>query len=251
MANVFSLTFTNGRTACAVEVDRSVDLSDALCRLGLSKPTPTLVLVGGAGGLGDAEMDRLRPLFVEALVPLIGALDAAVVDGGTDAGVMHLIGEAHAEAKATFPLVGVAATGTVVLPDVWPPSSSDVAQLESHHTHFVLVPGSEWGDESPWLSCVASVLAREAGSVTLLVDGGEITWEDVSQSVEARRPVIVIGGSGRTADTLARTLRGETTDERARKLAASGMLSAVDLTASVGTFVSALERTLSREKRTI
>jgi len=250
MVKVAKLTFPNGPTARAVKVHHSVDLSDALGKLGLSEPTPALVLVGGASGLGDTELDRLRPLFVEAVVPPLEVLGAAVIDGGTNTGVMHLIGQARAETKATFPLIGVAATGTVVLPGTSPPSP-DAAQLEPHHTHFVLVPGSEWGDESLWLSRVASTLAREVPSVTLLVNGGEIAWEDVSHSVEAGRPVIVIGGSGRAADRLAGTLRGEMTDERAKELTASGMLSVVDLTANVATLTSTLKQSLSLRKRTM
>jgi hypothetical protein len=245
------LTFPQGLTARAVKVHHLADLSAALRKLGLSGPTPTLVLVGGASGLGDAELDYLRPLFVEAVVPPLEALGAAVVDGGTNAGVMRLIGQAHVERSATFPLIGVAAVGTVSLPSVCSPPSPDTARLEPHHTHFVLVPGSEWGDESPWLSRVASTLAREAPSVTLLVNGGEIAWEDVSHSVTADRPVIVIGGSGRTADKLAGTLRGDMVDERAKELLAFGMLSAVDLTAGFDPLASALEQSLTLGKRTM
>ena len=70
--------------------------------------------------MSDADMARLRPLFVETLAPLAEALGAFVVDGGTDAGVMRLMGQAHAETGATFPLIGVAVTGMVALPDVAP-----------------------------------------------------------------------------------------------------------------------------------
>jgi hypothetical protein len=46
--------------------------------------------------------------------------------------------------------------------------------------------------------------------------------------VRAGRRVLVVAGSGRTADLLATALRGEAAGERARRLAASGLLSAVD-----------------------
>lgn len=157
---------------------------------------------------------------------------------------MRLMGQARAGMDATFPLIGVAAIGTVALPGV-PLSPPDAASLEPHHTHFVLVPGSEWGDESPWLAHVASALADGAPSVTVLVDGGETAWEDVSQSVEAGRPVVAIAGSGRTADKLAGTLRGEITDERAREISASGLLQAVDLTAAFDVLASMIEKFLS------
>ena len=41
-----------------------------------------------------------------------------------------------------------------------------MAQFEPNHTHFVIVPGSDWGDESPWITWVASELAAVAGRRT-------------------------------------------------------------------------------------
>jgi hypothetical protein len=142
MEAAFEVDFSNGLTACAVKVHSKAELSAALRELGLRCSSPTLVLVGGTGGQSDAESDRLHPLFVEVLDPLA----EAVVDGGTDAGIMSLMGEAHAEMDATFPLVGVAAIGTIALPDA-PFSPPDAAPLEPHHNHFVLVPGSEGVEE--------------------------------------------------------------------------------------------------------
>jgi hypothetical protein len=62
----------------------------------------------------------------------------------------------------------------------------------------------------------------------VLVNGGEIAWDDVAESVEATRPVIVIEGSGRTADTLASAMRGVQVNGRAQKLIASGLLHSID-----------------------
>jgi hypothetical protein len=202
MGNSFKITFSNELTAYAIRVHRSTELSIALHDLGLHYPHPTLVLVGGAGELRDVELARLRPLFVEVLAPLFEVLGAFVVDGGTDAGVMRLMGEARGETGATFSLIGVPAAGLVTLPGATTPRA-EAAPLEPHHTHFVLVPGSKWGDDSPWLSRVASTLGSGKPSLTLLINGGEITREDVSQSVKAGRPVVVVGGTGRLADEIA------------------------------------------------
>lgn len=227
MDQPFELRFPNGRIAAAARVDRFRGLARALRALGLGKPTPTLVLVGGASHLDDDGRRPLGPLFDQVLVPVVEALGAAVVDGGTDAGVMRLIGVARAACGATFPAVGVAAAETVVLPSA-EGAAPDAAPLEPHHTHFILVPGSSWGDESPWLARVATALAAELASVTVLVNGGEISWQDVAQSVRAGRPVIAVDGSGRTADALARALHGESADRRANRLAASGLLRSID-----------------------
>ncbi|MEH2417761.1 hypothetical protein [Nostoc sp.] len=92
-----------------------------------------------------------------------------------------------------------------------------------------MLPGNNWGDESPWISQVATLLSNNAPSVTVLLNGGEISFEDAFSSVNAGRLVVVIAGSGRTADILADALRGQATDERAKKLAKSGKLQYIDL----------------------
>ena len=86
-------------------------LDRALAALGLDRGRPALVLVGGAGDLPDDQ--GLDSLFAE-IVALSERLRSSVVDGGTDAGIMQLVGKARAAAQAMFPLVGVAAEGTVV-----------------------------------------------------------------------------------------------------------------------------------------
>lgn len=219
--------FANQLTANAIQVDSFVELPEALLKIGLQYPRPTLVLVGGASGIGEADMTKLQRLFVEAIAPLAQELEVAVVDGGTDAGIMRFIGQARTEIGATFPLIGVVAVGTVILPDCSPPNS-DAAPLEPNHTHFILVPGSQWGDESPWISRIATVLSEGFPSVTIVVNGGEITFRDVSNSVLADRLAIALDGTGRTADKLAAALRGEATDWRAEQLAASGKVKAID-----------------------
>ncbi len=221
-------TFANEHIADVVQVDSPDKLPEALQKLGLQAARPTLVLVGGASGISDSDKSRLEQLFVEAIAPLAEELGVIVVDGGTDAGIMSFIGRARSAIGATFPLIGVAATGTVVLPDQTS-SNPDAASLEPHHTHFLLVPGSNWGDESPWLSHTATVLSAELPSVTLVVNGGEITFQDVRYSVLADRPAIALDGTGRTADKLAAALRGEATDLRAKQLAASGKMQAINL----------------------
>lgn len=221
--------FVNGRTAEAIHVSASTDLSMALHQISLSPPHPAIVVVGGASGLEESDLNHLRPLFVKGLTPVAEALGAVVVDGGTDAGVMRLIGQAHAETGANFPLIGVAVADKVATPDMLP-SHLKATQLEPHHTHFVLVPGTKWGDESPWLARIASILAGNLPSITVLANGGNIAWQDVSESIRISRPVLVISGSGRTADMLANALRGQAADRRAEEMAASGLLRSVDVT---------------------
>jgi SLOG in TRPM, prokaryote/Protein of unknown function (DUF4231) len=213
-----------GSTPRKVRVASEADVPARLAEVGLRGPRPVVVLVGGADGIDQAHLAGLRAVFEEGLVPVVDALGACVVDGGTDAGAMALVGQARAKLGATFPLVGVAAGGTVDAtggPTAAPP--------EPHHSHLVLVPGANWGDESSYMSAVATELAGGGPSVTVVVNGGELTFGDAERSVEANRPVLVVAGSGRAADAMAAALRGERSDKRTRALAASGLLRAVDL----------------------
>jgi hypothetical protein len=109
------------------------------------------------------------------------------------------------------------------------PSATQDTPLEPHHTHLLLVPGADWAAGARWLSQAADVLAGDAGSVTILINGGEVAFADVALSLQARRPVVVVAGTGRTADVLARAAESESTDDRATAIAASGLLRVVDI----------------------
>jgi len=228
MEKTWKHTFKNDHTVELIQVNTFEDLSTALPQMGFHKPRPTLVLVGGASGISEADKTYLQQIFIDAIAPIAQELNVTVVDGGTDSGVMRFMGQARSAVEATFPLIGVAAIGTVKLPGN-SPLCSDAADLEPNHTHFVLVPGSNWGDESPWIAYIAGLVSQGFPSITVVINGGEITFRDVSNSVQADRPVITLDGSGRTADKLAAALRGEATDARAKQLAASELLQAIDL----------------------
>lgn len=210
-----------------VSVERPEDLEGALRAAGFDSARPTLVLVGGASRMDDDEdePERLRPLFAE-LAATLERVGAVAVDGGTDAGVMKLLGRARADESASFPLVGVVVEA---LASTEPTGLPDAPPIEPHHSHVVLVPGEEWGDESPWIARVAGVLAGDRPSVTLLVNGGEIAVRDVAESVEAGRRVLAADGSGRTADAFAAALRGDDADAQVRALVDSGLVRAVDV----------------------
>ncbi|MFE1591871.1 hypothetical protein [Nocardia sp. NPDC058705] len=203
-------------------------IDESLRRTTLSSGRPVLVLVGGAAGLPVDADSPLACLLVEHVVPMVEQLGAVVVDGGTDAGVMRMIGDARRSADATFQLVGVVAEGTVRLPGAPPPRSPDWAHVEPGHTDIVLVPGSEWGDESPWLAAVATAIAGSAGSVTLLVNGGAIAYVDVLNSLAVGRAAVVLAGSGRTADEIA-DARATGTNDRAVAIADSPLTTVVSI----------------------
>jgi hypothetical protein len=201
-------------------------LDAGLAELGLRRGRAVLVLVGGAGGMADDDRTLIERMLRRAVFPVVRRCDAAVVDGGTDSGVMRAVGRARAAYGAGFPLVGVVARGTVAAPGS---AGEDAEALEPFHTHVLLVPGSDWGDESPWLVDVASAIADGEPTVTIVVNGGAITYDDIGRSLDAGRPVVVVAGTGRAADDVAAASAGRTSNSRAAQVAASPLTSVVDI----------------------
>jgi hypothetical protein len=66
------------------------------------------------------------------------------------------------------------------------------------------VPGSEFGDESPWIVDAATILSKGHQSVTILINGGEVSRKDIELSLEKGRPVIALSRTGRLADEFSR-----------------------------------------------
>lgn len=246
MEKVFEIQFAASNVATGIRLTEPTQIAPALQALGLSPiHHRVLVLIGGASKVTPHEYQQLRQLFITVLAPLVEKWQACVVDGGTDAGVMRLMGEARSTIGGHFPLIGVSPFNLVAGPHHLADSPT-ATPLEPHHTHFLLVPGSNWGDESPWIADIATALAAQAPSVTVLVNGGEVTWQDARQNVQVGRALIAIAGSGRTADIIAAEVRGEATDTRAQSLVASGLVTAVDLHAEPTALASIIEEIFAR-----
>lgn len=236
--------FQNRLMADGIYLSEATKIATALHHLGIKPSCPTLVVVGGASGLTDNDLERLRSLFKEVICPIANTAGFVVVDGGTDAGVMRLMGQARAETGGTFPLIGVVVKAKVRLPNA-PAADEDAADLEPHHTHFLLVPGKEWGEESSWIAEVATVLADGHPSITLLINGGAIALhQDVPNSLDHNRPVLVVAGSGRAADRLAAALSEPASDLELQSLVKSGLLHTIRLTDGLDAIRAAVQQVL-------
>lgn len=256
----------NVPSAQVVQVRQKIDIPIALQTLGLH-PRPTLVLIGGASHVSSSDFDRIQRLFVEVLAPLAEELGAIVVDGGTNAGVMQLIGQARSTLSATFPLVGVSPIQLVHFSDQLSAQldkqpefnqcnqflcASTVA-LEPHHTHFILVPGTAWGDESSWLSWIASSLAGNNPSIAVLVNGGKVSLVDVQWNIAEGRPIVIIAGSGRLADEIADAIRHpeNCVRETIASVMQSSCLSLLELSAPIGELTTSLRTRLRSDSQQI
>ena len=145
-------------------------------------------------------MTSLRGVFAQGIAPVVLANAGRVMDGGTQAGVSQMAGEAFAFGSAGA-LIGVCPAALIAWPGR-PPAPHRYA-LEPHHTHFVLTPGQRWGDETPYLFALADALTTQAPSLALLVNGGAIAHQEVLENIKQGREIIVVRGSGRLADQIA------------------------------------------------
>jgi hypothetical protein len=136
-------------------------------------------------------------------------LDAAVITGGTDSSMITAMGRSRGRNGYQFPLIGIAPEGMVTWPEA--PGNGNILtaihereELESHHSHFILVPGSRFGSETKWIVRAASMIAKgRSKSVTVLINGGKVSQNDVDEGLQAGRPLIVLAGTGRLADEIA------------------------------------------------
>ncbi len=206
MQDSLNLAFENGSVAQVVRIEHDTDLLVGLNSLGLGEHRPVLVVIGGASLLNEEDFARLQQLFVDVLAPIAQEFGCYAIDGGTDAGVMRLMGHARKKTGFAFPLIGVSPVELVKLPNI-PNPESEATVLEPNHTHFMLVTGNQWGDESSWLAKIASHLAGDKPSVTILINGGAIALVDAQENLKVGRPIVAIAGSGRLADEIATAIR--------------------------------------------
>jgi hypothetical protein len=133
-----------------------------------------------------------------------------MIDGGTQAGVMALIGLGVAQQQHKPTLLGVAPIGLVTNPGKsTDETSSEVVPLDPNHAYFVLVDTDEWGGETETMYELAQVLSQNSPSIALLINGGGIAKREVLHNVRQRRPIIIFEGSGRLADEIASMVRNK------------------------------------------
>jgi len=200
-----TISFPGQKTLC-VFPDKRSDLAQAHSELQLDGNSPVIVLIGGEIDKQQAEVTRRA---IQTISRLAEDVNAVIICGGTDMGVMAEIGQMRSQNHYTYPLIGVTPEALVT----WPggPRSTNFLwwgkkrwQLEPHYSHFILVPGSQFGDESPWIVEAATILSKGHRSVTILVNGGEVSRKDIELSLEKERPVIALSRTGRLADELSR-----------------------------------------------
>ncbi|MGH9222488.1 MAG: hypothetical protein ACRD2W_01520 [Acidimicrobiales bacterium] len=198
-----AISFGGGAPAVAIRAGRDATGEDLLDALQLPVPKGTVVVSGSTAALAPEVERRIRSLIVDGIGRVVAEAGLTVVTGATDAGIFAVVGTALDAHEAS--VVGVAPLQLVT----WPGREDEgddplsLTPLEPHHTHFVLVDGEDWGDETAALIELTRALDARGPAVAVLFGGGSISRCEAVAHVDAGLRLVVVAGSGRLANTLA------------------------------------------------
>jgi len=197
------ISFSNGNRARTVSPPHDTDPADIVKALDLTTPQSVIMLSGGAGEFDEKYAPRLVQLFNRGVVQIAVESDALIIDGGTQAGVMEIMGQGVADRERQAPLLGISPAGKVTYPDQPDKTSQQETPLDPNHSHFILVDAQDWGGETDTMYNIPGAIDNCIPVVTILVNGGGIAKQEILRSVRHGWPVIVMEHSGRLADEIA------------------------------------------------
>ncbi len=195
-----TILFPNKKRATALFPAADASAADIVAALKLKPYKTVILIIGGAQGIDDKLKPRLIQLFGRGIARAAANANAVIVDGGTQAGVMAMMGQGVADRGCKCSLIGVTPKALVAYPGS--PAPSDV-NLDPNHSHFVLVEGSEWGSELATIFDLVTALTKDAPGVAILASGGVNARDEAVQAVRQNLPLIIIEGSGGLADEIA------------------------------------------------
>jgi len=189
----------------------------------LPRPDVLLSVTGSAATLTLTA--NLQKVFDRGLATAAAMTNAWIFTGGTDSGVMKLVGEAMHKYGLDVPLVGVAPWGAVLGRQSMTGVKGDKvdyragdnggihgARLNPYHTHQILVDGHReygegalaWGHEVKMRAELERTYATSKGVpvVLLVVQGGPGTLDMMHASAEQGSPLLVLSDSGGAATAL-------------------------------------------------
>src|SRR6266849_4081187 len=202
--NKREIHFPDGNRVQAIIAPISTRAIDLVRALDLPQPRSIILIAGGASKMDEHIHPNLMQLSF-GIAHFAASFHTLVIDGGTQTGVMALIGEGVTRQPSKPTLLGISPAGRIT----YPGKSESVTEhkmrpLEPNHSHFVLVEANAWGDETATMYDLANVLSEDRPSLAVLINGGAIAKSEILHNVRQRRPIIVIQGSGRLADEITR-----------------------------------------------
>ena len=210
---LFTIAFENDNNAQAMRVVHDVDPNWVLQQFELVKSKPAIFITGGASLMSEEDTKRTADI-IQAVADFAQEHGATIIDGGTESGVMQMVGDARRKHDYTFPLIGVCPLGKISYPGYTNPNEE--AFLEDSHSHFVLVDGEEWGSESEVIVNMTHAIAgnNERPAIGILINGGNISKQEVYLAISKEVPMLVLEGSGRFADEVATAFKTGNANQR-------------------------------------
>ncbi|MFQ3646294.1 MAG: hypothetical protein SNJ54_15620 [Anaerolineae bacterium] len=239
----FTIRFDDQQSARAVLANSRSDLHKVLTALDIASPRPVLFISGGAALMEPDDLRATRAIIEDAIVAFAQQHNLIVIDGGTQAGVMQLMGEARQRQQATFPLIGVAPRPMIHYPNSRH-KGGEIA-LQPGHSHFVLMERGSWGHESQMIVGLTRAISGGVKPMLgVLINGGKIAEQDIyiaTTRAENPVPVLVLDGSGRKADEVSTAFKtGETNSRIIRAIVAGGAIDLVSLRAGPAAMLAKL-----------
>lgn len=193
---------------------------------GLAPPDLLLSVTGGARDF--ALSDQLKKAVGEGLRCKAKASRLMMITGGTDTGVMRLMGTLCKQGGVDAPLIGFVPLGVVTGRQTFDgntdperrcyysvsssaKASAASAPLNPRHTHFVLVDSGQvaeeaWGDEIPLRVSMEESMGQ-VPEVLMSLQGGIGTLTTMLKSMQACTRLVLIKGSGGVTDFMIEVVR--------------------------------------------
>lgn len=206
------IQFPNNHSALAVLPTADTKVDEIIQALGIPAPKAVILAIGGAGNLDEKLLPRLTQLYGRGIARAAAGAKALIIDGGTQAGTMALMGEGVAAQGYRSILIGVAPVGKVSYPGN---DNAEGTPLESNHSHFVLVDGNNWGSETATLFSLVNALTTKPSdsnakgsavkipAIAILAGGGDVSRTEVLRAVRQNLPLLIVKGSGGLAGEIA------------------------------------------------
>ncbi len=221
-----TIRFANGAMSKVVRVSRETDPAAIIAALGISTPRAIVCLNGGTAKLKKSLSSHLESLLADGVARIAAEESLAIITGATDAGIISLLGRGVEKWRLNAPLIGVAPDKLVT----WPGRKEGDTPLEPHHSHFVLVEGEDWGDETKTMYALAGELSESCPSLAVYAGGGNVAGNEMQANVNQGRQMILIDGSGRKTDAVLAARRGGALDdESVQQIAAKGRIVPFDI----------------------
>ena len=148
--------FPNGSRARVLQISQHTRVDDVVDALELPTPHAVVILNGSTAKVAPELETQLAGILQDGLARFAAEEQLTLITGGTDAGIFHLLGEGFGKFGRPAACIGIAVADLVT----WTDPAGDRVPLEPHHSHFVLVQGHDWGDETEAMYGLVDRLAR-------------------------------------------------------------------------------------------